>query len=173
MNPFMYINVVWWLIAVAGMIAFARFAVFVSRDVETLSTVSELMWKILPLSALFVMIFVFIFMPLFFLSLIANALIAGGVIGLYWSARVKELGTAGHLFSKTINAARSVSAKRSAKRAAQQVDLVYLRRDDTRMTLPGPEDPASAGLAIMDQLMIRALEQHAETIEMNPGAGRL
>ena len=56
MNPFQYLNLVYWLFAAAGLIAFARFAVFVSRDVATLSTVPELLWLVIPLSAIFVML---------------------------------------------------------------------------------------------------------------------
>jgi type II secretory ATPase GspE/PulE/Tfp pilus assembly ATPase PilB-like protein len=168
MNPFLYVNLVYWLIAVVGLLMFARFAVFVSKDVATLSTLPELLWRVLPLSVLFLMVFVFFLLPYFFVGLFVNILLAGGVIGWYWMLRVKELGAAGHLFSGTIRAAKSVSSKRKDARAASQVELTYLRPDDSKMPLPSPDDPVAAGLSIMDQLMIRALERHAETIDMTP-----
>ena len=169
MNVFLYINLVYWVLAITGLLIFARFAAFVSKDVATLRTLPELLWRILPLSAMFIMIFVFVLLPYFFLGLFVNILIAGGIVAWYWMLRVKELGAAGHLFSRTIGAAKTVSAKHTAKRAASQVQLSYLRADDSKMPLPSPDDPVAAGLKIMDQLMIRALERHAETIELTPG----
>lgn len=169
MNLFEYLNLVYWLIAVAGLLAWARFAAFVSRDVATLSTLPELMWRVIVLSALLVMTWVFILMPSFWVALPLNMMIGGGVVGWYWMMRVKELGSAGHLFQKTIRAAGKVSKGIEEKRSAKQVMLRYLRPDDSPMPLPSPNDPVAAGLSIMDQLMIRALERHAETIELMPG----
>ena len=169
MNPFEYLNLVYWVMAVAGLLAWARFASFVSRDVATMSTIPELLWRCIVVGVLLVMTFVFILMPSFWVSMPLNVLIAGGVVGWYWMLRVKELGKAGHLFQKTIRAAGKVSKGIEEKRASKQVQLRYLRPDDSPMPLPAPDDPVSAGLSIMDQLMIRALERHAETIELVPG----
>lgn len=169
MSLFAYLNPLYWLLAAGGLIGWTLFAAWVARDVENLRKTPELPWKIIPLATLPVLVFLLLLMPSFWLSLPVNLLVAGGVLGWYWKVRVDELGERGHLFREFTNRWRAFVDKLQHRSAASKLALGYFRLDDVPMPLPGPESPAAAGLEIMDQIILRALERHAETIELIPG----
>ncbi|HEY4329584.1 MAG TPA: ATPase, T2SS/T4P/T4SS family [Phycisphaerae bacterium] len=163
------VNVIYWLIALASLVAWARFATFMCEDVaKNLVEQPELPWK-LGTGGIFLLLFlVFIIMPNFWIAFIVNFVIVGGAVGGYWALRVKTLGSAGHFFRGTIEAADSMSKNRQERRNARQVQLTYLRHDNSAMPLPSANDPLAAGLGTADAIVIQALMRRAETVDLAP-----
>jgi type II secretory ATPase GspE/PulE/Tfp pilus assembly ATPase PilB-like protein len=167
---FDYVNVVYWLIALASLVAWARFATFMADDVSrNLIDQPELAWK-LGAAGVFLLMFIVYLLPLpsFWVAVPINAVIAGGMIGAYWAVRVKTLGPSGHLFRGAIEAAGNVSKGFEERKNARQVQLTYLRHDNTPMPLPGPHDPLAAGLGTADTIVIQSLIRRAERVELVP-----
>ncbi|MGN6367143.1 MAG: ATPase, T2SS/T4P/T4SS family [Phycisphaerae bacterium] len=166
---FDYFNVIYWLIAFASLLAFAKFCTFVAEDVKKhLVELPELPWQLGYVSALLVMFIVFVVMPSFWIALPVNAVIAGTAVGVFWWKRVQVLGPSGHLFSGAIASVSSASTRREERRSARQVQLTYLRHNDSPMILPKPDDPLAAGIATADQLVIQALIRRAEQVDLTP-----
>ena len=135
---FDYVNLIYWLIALASLVAWARFATFLANDVSNnLIDQPELPWK-LGTAAVFVLMLIMYIVPVpsFWVSFAVSALIAGGMIGAFWAVRVKTLGSKGHLFSGAIQSAVNVSKGMEERKNARQVQLTYLRHDNTPMPLP-------------------------------------
>jgi type II secretory ATPase GspE/PulE/Tfp pilus assembly ATPase PilB-like protein len=163
-----YANVIYWVIALASLIAWARFATFMCADVsQNLVDQPELPWKLGSAGIFLLMLVVYLIMP-FWAALPTNFVIAGGVVGIFWYLRVKTLGPAGHLFRKAIQAAGQVSKGIEEYKNARQVQLTYLRHDNTPMMLPGAQDPLAVGLGTADAIVIQALMRRAETVDLAP-----
>ncbi|HUO07721.1 MAG TPA: ATPase, T2SS/T4P/T4SS family [Phycisphaerae bacterium] len=166
---FDYFNVVYWLIAFASLIAWARFCTFVAEDVKVhLVDLPELPWQLSYLGILLVMFIVFITMPSFWIALPLNLVIAGTGVGIFWWKRVQILGPAGHLFKGALASVSSASSRMEERRSARQSQLTYLRHNDSPMILPKPDDPLAAGIATADQLVIQALIRRAEQVDLTP-----
>jgi general secretion pathway protein E len=166
---FDYINVIYWLIALASLVAWARFATFMCADVtRNLVDQPELPWKLGSAGVFLLMLLVYLLMPSFWIALPANIVIAGGAVAYFWNIRVKTLGAAGHLFKGAIQAASNVSAGIQERKNARQVQLTYLRHDNTPMPLPGPQDPLAVGLGTADGIVIQALMRRAEIVDLAP-----
>src|SRR6185295_18103870 len=96
---FDYVNLIEWLVALASLVAWARFATFLADDVSNnLIDQPELPWKLGAAGVFVLMLIVYLIMPSFWVALPVNLLIAGGMIGAFWAVRVKTLGPKGHLF---------------------------------------------------------------------------
>src|SRR4051812_48791762 len=122
---FEYFNLIYWIIAFASLIAFARFATFVSDDVtHNLVDQPELPWKVGYAVILLVLALVFLLAP-FPWNFVINLVIAGSAVGAYWAIRVKTLGPEGHLFKKTLQNVAQASNKMEERRSARQVQLTY------------------------------------------------
>jgi general secretion pathway protein E len=167
---FDYVNVVWWLIAVASLLAWARFSTFVSRDVhDNLVDQPELQWNLGLVGVMALMLIVWIIMPSFWVALPVNAIIAGGAIFFYNTQRVKAMGPAGNLFQNISGVMGKAGEEHKKRRNAKQVSLTYLRKDDSPVELPSADDPLAAGLAAADEVVIQALVRRAEQVELMPG----
>jgi len=166
---FDYVNIIFWVLALASLVAWARFATFLCADVtRNLVDQPELPWKLGSAGVFVLMLLIYIFMPSFWISVPVNFVIAGGAVAGFWTLRVKILGRSGHLFSKTIQVAGDISRGMEEKRNARQVQLTYLRHDNTPMPLPGPQDPLAVGLGTADAIVIQALMRRAEIVELVP-----
>jgi type II secretory ATPase GspE/PulE/Tfp pilus assembly ATPase PilB-like protein len=166
---FEYVNVIYWLIALASLIAWARFATFMCADVtRNLVDQPELPWKLGSAGVFVFMLLMYLLMPSFWIALPLNLLIAGSAVGYFWRIRVKTLGPSGHLFSKAVQAVGTVSQGIEERRNARQVQLTYLRHDNTPMPLPAPHDPLAVGLGTADGIVIQALMRRAEIIDLAP-----
>jgi type II secretory ATPase GspE/PulE/Tfp pilus assembly ATPase PilB-like protein len=164
--------VVYWLIALASLIAWARFCTYVSDDVtENLPEQPDVAWKMGMLGVLLVMFVVWLAMPSFWAALPVNLVLAAAAIGAYWMIRVKTLGSKGHLFSGTLQTMAGVSNKMDERRSAKQVQLTYLRGNDEHVPLPQKDDPLAAGLATADEILIQALVRRADMVELAPTQG--
>jgi general secretion pathway protein E len=170
---FDYVNVIYWLIALASLVAWARFATFMADDVSNnLIDQPELAWKLAAAVVFVLMLIMYILpVPSFWISFFVNVLIAGGMIGAFWAVRVKTMGSKGHLFSGAIQSAVNVSRGMEERKNARQVQLTYLRHDNTPMPLPGPQDPLAAGLGTADSIVIQALMRRAEIVDLIPTQG--
>ena len=104
------------------------------------------------------MLLVYLVMPSFWVSLSGQfrdrRRRGGGTSG---AIRVKTLGPRGICSRKAIQAAGNVSKDMEERKNARQVQLTYLRHDNTPMPLPGPQDPLAAGLGTADAIVIQAL----------------
>ena len=167
-----YFNLIYWLIAFAALVAWARFATQISRDAhERLVNIPELPWKLMGMGILLVMFLVFVLMPSFWVALPLNLLIAAGGTAAFWRIRVRELGEKGHLFRNFIQSAKGASRAMESRRVNRQVQLSYMYNDDTPIPLPTPESPVAAGLSSADQMIIQALLRRASQVELSPSAG--
>jgi type II secretory ATPase GspE/PulE/Tfp pilus assembly ATPase PilB-like protein len=167
---FDYVNVLYWLIALASLVAWARFATFMCDDItQNLVDQPEIPWKLGSAAIFLLMLVVWIVgLPSFWVALPINLVIAGGTVGGFWYIRVKTLGPKGHLFRKAIEAAGQVSKGMEERKNARQVQLTYLRHDNTPMTLPGAQDPLAVGLGTADAIVIQALMRRAEIADLSP-----
>jgi general secretion pathway protein E len=169
MAIFDYVNVVYWLIALASLVAWARFSTFMCDDItKNIVDQPELPWKLGAAGVMLAMIVVYVSMPMFWIALPVNLVIAGTMIGIFWTLRVKTLGPSGHLFKGAIQAAGSMSNRMEERKNARQVQLTYLRHDNTLMPLPKAQDPLAAGLGTADSFVIQALMRRAEMVELAP-----
>lgn len=169
MAVFDYVNLVYWLVALAGLVAWLRFSTFMCDDItQNLVDQPELPWKLGAVGAALVMLIVFIVMPSFWIALPVNVAIAGGIIAAFWVIRVKVLGASGHLFKGALSTAVSVTRGMEERKNARQVHLTYLRHDNSPMPLPRPQDPLAAGLGTADSLMIQAISRRAEMVDLAP-----
>src|SRR5207249_4970017 len=84
---FDYVNLIYWLIALASLVAWARFATFMADDVSNnLIDQPELAWKLGAAGVFVLMLIMYIVpVPSFWVSFAVNALIAGGMIGAFWA----------------------------------------------------------------------------------------
>ena len=139
---FDYVNVIYWLIALASLVAWARFATFMCEDVaKNLVEQPELPWKLGAAGVFLLLFIVYLIMPSFWIAFPINVVIVGGAIGGYWALRVKTLGSSGHFFQGTIQAAEGMSKNIQERKNARQVQLTYLRHDNTAMPLPESARP--------------------------------
>ncbi len=169
MALFEYVNPIYWLIALASLVAWARFATFLADDVtKNLVDQPELPWKLGAAGVFLAMLVVWLVVPFFWVALPINLVIAGGMIAAFWVIRVKTLGPSGHLFKGAIQAAGSMSTRMEERKNARQVQLTYLRHDNTLMPLPSPQDPLAAGLGTADAIVIQALMRRAEIVDLSP-----
>ena len=61
---FDYVNLIYWVLALASLIAWARFSTFVAADVTAnLVDLPEIQWKLGMVGVLFVMLLVYLLMP--------------------------------------------------------------------------------------------------------------
>ncbi len=166
---FEYVNVIYWLLALASLVAWARFSTFLAKDVtDNLVDQPELPWKLGTVGVMLLMFIVYLVMPSFWLALPINVVIAGGMIGAFWFIRVKTLGAGGHLFRGAIEAAGKASNRMEERKNARQVQLSYVRHDNKPLPLPKADDPLATGLGIADQIVIQALMRRAEMVELVP-----
>ena len=164
----LYINPIAWVIVVAGLLGWARFALWLAEDVDRLHKQSLTLWRSVATGSVALMLLIWLVIPLFFLALLMSLVVAAAVVGWYWMVRVAELGASGHLFRGLLHGAGSVSRRIGEGRAARQVTLTYLRPDDSPLPLPSPEDPLAEGLPLADELLVAAAARRAEGIELVP-----
>ncbi len=167
---FDYVNILYWVIAAASLIVWARFSTFVADDVHrNLVHQNEIAWNLVVVGIALVMLVVWVTMPIFWLALPVNLVIVGAFIGYYWKVRVEVLGPVeGHLLAGMMAGIKKSKAKSDMRRNATQAQLTYLRKNESQFPLPKADDPLAAGLAAGDQLMVAALTRRAELIEMAP-----
>jgi type II secretory ATPase GspE/PulE/Tfp pilus assembly ATPase PilB-like protein len=164
-----FVNPIYWVLAIAVVLCWARFAMFVSEDVKAFRTPqAEILWRSVVLGAFFLLIVVWMIVPFFWIALPLDLVIFAGVFFWYDTTRVANLKI--HVFNALFQKVQSHNTKSNIKKAAQGVALGYLRKDDSPVQLPMPEDPAYEGIAMADDMMIKATEYRADTVELTPTA---
>lgn len=163
------VNPIYWILALAGTLAWARFATFVGADVsERLRKQNELLWKTLPLGVLLVITWMWFLLPSFWIALPVNLLLCGGVVAWYWMVRVEELGAKGHLLSTAMEALHKTRQGIDERRAARSVMLSYLNNNDRPVQLPLADDPLHEGMTFADQMLVQAMEKRTGDIDIAP-----
>lgn len=163
-----YINVIYWVLAIGTIIAWSRFVLWLSLDVREMPNVPAAMWDALGLASVAAVILVWVMVPLFWLAFPFVLMLAAGLVAWYWVTRVAELGPAGHLFGGAIRTAGAIAENRTLRRNSGNLGLKYLRNDESSLPLPAPEDPMSEGMANADSLLINMIEKRAEIMELTP-----
>jgi len=163
-----YINPTCWVIVVAGLLAWVRFALWLAEDVEKLRKQSLVLWRAIAALSVGLLVVLWILIPMFWLALPVSLLVTGGIVAWYWHLRVAELGPAGHLFRGALGSVGRLSRGLDQRWKSRQVTLTYLRSDDAPLPLPAAEDPLAAGLSMADQILVEAAAKHAEIIELVP-----
>jgi type II secretory ATPase GspE/PulE/Tfp pilus assembly ATPase PilB-like protein len=164
----LYINPVFWILSVGGLLAWSRFVMWLSIDVETLRHQSIPLWRGIAVGSLVVLALLWLVVPMFWVAFFLELAIAGGVVAWYWMVRVKERGAAGHLFAGTLQKASALSQNISYQKASRHITLTYFKADDSVMPLPAADDPMAQGLALADQLFSEAATKRAEGIDLVP-----
>ncbi len=163
----MYINPIFWLIALVMVLLWVRFITWVDEDLRNLPKQPEMLWKSINLSVMFLLLVVFVAVPEFFIALAVAIVMVGAVIGWYWAVRVQELGPAGHLFTAQHLGMNSFAGAREERRLAKQITLSYWRNGKP-IDIPAADDPMSPGITLADQIIIQAVDRRAEAIWLVP-----
>jgi type II secretory ATPase GspE/PulE/Tfp pilus assembly ATPase PilB-like protein len=164
----LFINPVFWVLGACGLLAWGRFVMWLSIDVESLAHQSIAMWRNIAVGSLVLLTLVWLVVPMFWIAFVLALAIAGGVVGWYWVVRVKVRGAAGHLFAGTLQKASSLSQNIKYQQASRNITLAYFKADDSPMPLPAADDPLAQGLAMADQLFAEAASKRAESVELLP-----
>ncbi len=168
---FTYINLVYWLLALASLIAWARFCAFMSEDItKNLVDQPELPWKLGAAGVMLLMLVMYLVMPSFWIALPVNAVIAGGMIAAFWVIRESKRHWArrGICFAVRSRRQGRPSSRMEERKNSRQVQLSYVRHDNSAMPLPKADDPLASGLGTADQIVIQALMRRAEMVELAP-----
>jgi general secretion pathway protein E len=164
-----YINLVYWVLAIATVIAWSRFILFISMDVRTnLRHASPLLWDAVGLGSIAGIILIWLVVPIFWLAFPIIFLGVAGLVAWYWVIRVGELGAAGHLFGGAMRAAGKFSQRREEQRVGGDLGLKYLQNNENPLNIPPPEDPLHQFLIAGDALLLTMLEKRAEIFELTP-----
>jgi len=163
-----FVNPIYWVLAVSLVLGWARFAMWVSEDVKQFrKPENELFWRSVVLCTLLVLIVLWMIIPLFWIALPLGAMIFAGVFYWYDMARMAELNM--HVLNALFLKVQSSQNKSKMKKSAQGVALGYLRQDDSPLQLPMQDDPTYEGIIMADDMMISATNIRADTVELTPG----
>jgi type II secretory ATPase GspE/PulE/Tfp pilus assembly ATPase PilB-like protein len=168
MLGFIYVNVVCLAVAAALILCCAKLAVWINDDLPLLQHQQPIFWRYLLLAALALIILLWIIVPNFWLALLCNFVVFGGIFGWYWKVRVDELGSSGNLLSAISGGFGKYSENREAKRSATQLVLSYSLGGGKAAALPQVDDPTYPGVVLMDQLVLQTLEFRAQRVELTP-----
>jgi len=165
---FIYVNVIYLAIAAALLLFWAKLVVWINEDLLLLKQQKPIFWRYILLGSLGLIILLWILVPNFWLALLCNLVICGGLIGWYWKVRVDELGSSGNLLTAIWSGFGNYSEKREAKRSAGGLVLSYSLGGGKLAPLPPTDDPVYPGVILMDQLLLQTLEFRAQKVELTP-----
>ena len=164
-----YINVAFFVLALALMLLWARMAIWISADLAGLTDQPVMVWKSALLGSLLLMTIVWLIIPSFYIAFPLNILIAGGIFGWYWKIRTAQLGSSGGGFFGALTGKFGQMAQgHQAQKSAQQLILAYMKASGNPAVLPRTDDPSWASMIAADQLLIQAMDGHAQKIELIP-----
>ncbi len=167
MIAFVYINVYCFAVALFLAAFWARLIVWISQDLANLPDQPALVWKSLLLASLGLML-IFWFIPNFWVALLLNLLLVVAPAGWYLRIRVRQLGSAGDIFGAISGRMENLAQGRQARRSTGQLALSY-RVAGRPPPLPPPGDPAWNSMVQMDRLIVQAMENRAQRIDLIPG----
>ena len=164
----MYVNVIYVLAAVAVLVLWGRFLVWIDNDLPNMPEQPALLWKGVLLASIAILLLVWLLIPNFWFALILNIFIPVALLAYYWRTRVQVLGTSGDLLGAISGHMTQFSAGRQAKKSVSQLGLRYEGKGGKPLHLPAVEDPGYNGVVLLDQLLIQGLENRAQRIDLMP-----
>lgn len=168
MLGFIYVNFIFLALATALILFWAKLAVWINEDVQLLKQQNPVFWRYLLLASISLIILLWIVVPNFWLALLCNLLICGGLTGWYWKLRVDELGSSGNLLTAIWSGFGDYSVKRETRKSASQLVLSYSLGGGKPAGLPPVDDPVYPGVVLMDQLLLQTLEFRSQKVELTP-----
>ena len=166
----MYVNLIYVAVAVAVLLVWGRFLVWIDGDLPNMPQQPAQLWKGVLLGSLVILLLVWLVVPNFWFALILNIFIPAALVGYYWRTRVEVLGASGNLLGVLSAQLVQLSAGRQAKKSVAQLALLYEGKGGRPLHLPAVEDPAYNGVVLLDQLLIQGLENRAQRIDIMPAA---
>lgn len=157
-----YVNIVWWVIAAAILVSWARLAVWMAKDVVYLKTQSILRWQVILTGSVLTLVMVWLFSGFWWLSLLLSIVLCGGLIFWYNFVRIAEMGANGSLFRRINDSARSITDKVDQAKTQRQISLNYLNRHDHPVALPRSDDPLFVGLLVLDRFALQMIDRRVE-----------
>ncbi len=166
----MYVNIIYVGVAVAVLVLWGRFLVWIDNDLPNMPEQPALIWKGALLGSVAILLLIWLLVPNFWFALVLNVFIPAALLGYYWRTRVQVLGSSGDLLGVISGHMEQFSAGRRAKKSVSQLGLRYEGKGGKPLHLPAVEDPAYNGVVLLDQLLIQGLENRAQRIDLMPSA---
>ncbi|MGC8541577.1 MAG: GspE/PulE family protein [Phycisphaerae bacterium] len=166
----MYVNIIYVGVAVAVLVLWGRFLVWIDNDLPNMPEQPALIWKGALLGSVAILLLIWLLVPNFWFALVLNLFIPASLLGYYWRTRVQVLGSSGDLLGVISGRMEQFSAGRRAKKSVSQLGLRYEGKGGKPLHLPAVEDPAYNGVVLLDQLLIQGLENRAQRIDLMPSA---
>ena len=170
MIALMYVNIIYVGVAVAVLVLWGRFLVWIDNDLPNMPEQPALIWKGALLGSVAILLLIWLLVPNFWFALVLNVFIPAALLGYYWRARVQVLGSSGDLLGVISGHMEQFSAGRRAKKSVSQLGLRYEGKGGKPLHLLAVEDPGYNGLVLLDQLLIQGLENRAQRIDLMPAA---
>jgi type II secretory ATPase GspE/PulE/Tfp pilus assembly ATPase PilB-like protein len=164
----MYVNFIYVAVAVAMMVLWGRFLVWIDNDLPNMPEQPAELWKGVLLGSLVILLLIWLLVPNFWFALVLNIFIPAALLGYYWRTRVAVLGSSGDLLGVISGHMANISAGRRAKKSVSQLGLRYEGKGGKSLHLPAVEDPSYNGVVLLDQLLIQGLENRAQRIDLMP-----
>ncbi len=164
----MYVDFIYVAVAVAIMVLWSRFLVWIDHDLPNMPGQPAQLWKGVLLGSLVILLLIWLLIPNFWFALVLNIFIPAALLGYYWRTRVAVLGTSGDLLGVISSHLANISAGRQAKKSVSQLGLRYEGKGGKPLHLPAVEDPGYNGVVLLDQLLIQGLENRAQRIDLMP-----
>ena len=164
----MYVNITYVAAAVAVLVLWGRFLVWIDNDLPNMPEQPAPLWKGVLLASVAILLLIWLVVPNFWFALILNLFIPAALLGYYWRTRVQVLGSSGDLLGVISGHMAQFSAGRRAKKSVSQLGLRYEGKGGKPLHLPAVEDPNYNGVVLLDQLLIQGLENRAQRIDLMP-----
>ena len=164
----MYVNITYVAAAVAVLVLWGRFLVWIDNDLPNMPEQPAQLWKGVLLASVAILLLIWLLVPNFWFALILNLFIPAALLGYYWRTRVQVLGSSGDLLGVISGHMAQFSAGRRAKKSVSQLGLRYEGKGGKPLHLPAVEDPNYNGVVLLDQLLIQGLENRAQRIDLMP-----
>ncbi len=168
MLDLIYVDYIYVAAAVFILLLWGRFLVWIDNDLPNMPELPMQLWKGGLLASVAIILLIWLLIPNFWIALALNILIPAGLLGYYWHTRVKILGSSGDLLGAIAWRMERFSANRQAQKSMNQLGLRYEGKGAKPVPLPAIDDPAYNGVALLDQLLIQALENRAGRIDLVP-----
>ncbi|MGC8559076.1 MAG: GspE/PulE family protein [Phycisphaerae bacterium] len=168
MHGFVYVNPVFLIVFFLIILGWAKFATWISTDLDQLNDQNETVWRSVLLGSFGLNLLLWIIIPNFAGALITNLIVIGGIFGYYIKIRVAQLGPPPNPLDMLTGKLGSTAEQRQAKKSAGQLALSYLNAAGRGAPLPKVDDPAYNGVVLLDNLIFSALEARAQRIDLIP-----
>ncbi len=164
----LYVNPIFFVISVALILVWARWAAWMSKDVLMLSSQSELMWRGIGLGSILFITLCWVLIPIWWVGLALALVTICGVFFWYSNIRAKVMGGNANPFSSITEMFSKMSEASEKRKANKDIILQYLGKDGGNLPFIPIDSPLFGGMQYADQLIVQALERRADEIEIAP-----